>query len=49
MTGDPFQERLVRFRKLPKPMRVVYARPRAFIAIALGLVAFAVRLTRCGR
>jgi uncharacterized membrane protein len=35
-------ERLVRFRKLPKPLRVVYARPRTFISIAIGIVAFLV-------
>jgi len=34
------EEHLVRFRKLPKPVRVVYARPRTFIAIAIGIVAF---------
>ena len=33
-------EHLVRFRKLPKPVRVVYARPRTFISIAIGVVAF---------
>jgi uncharacterized membrane protein len=31
---------LVRFRKLPMPVRVVYGRPRTFIAIAIGIVAF---------
>jgi uncharacterized membrane protein len=35
-----FEEHLVRFRKMPKPLRVVYARPRTFISIATGLVAF---------
>jgi uncharacterized membrane protein len=29
-----------RFRKMPAPLRVVYARPRTFISIALGIVAF---------
>src|SRR6266446_4526610 len=33
-------EHLVRFRKLSKPVRVVYARPRMFISIAIGIVAF---------
>src|SRR3954469_3180568 len=33
-------EHLVRFRKLPKPVRVVYSRPRTFISIAIGIVAF---------
>jgi uncharacterized membrane protein len=40
MSGNEFDQRLVRFRKMPKPLRVVYARPRAFIAMALGIVAF---------
>jgi uncharacterized membrane protein len=40
MSGNAFEQRLVRFRKMPKPVRVVYARPRAFIAMALGIVAF---------
>jgi uncharacterized membrane protein len=31
---------LVRFRNMPKPVRVVYARPRTFISIAIGVVAF---------
>jgi uncharacterized membrane protein len=35
-----FDEHLVRFRKMPAPVRVVYARPRTFIAIAIGIVAF---------
>jgi len=35
-----FEEHLVRFRNLPLPVRVVYARPRTFIAIAIGVVAF---------
>ena len=35
-----FDEHLVRFRKLPLPVRVVYARPRTFIAIAVGIIAF---------
>jgi uncharacterized membrane protein len=40
MTGNQLDEVLHRFRKLPKPVRVVYARPRTFAAIALGIVAF---------
>lgn len=32
--------RLLRFRKLPRPVRVVYARPRLFVSVALGVVAF---------
>jgi uncharacterized membrane protein len=40
MPGNELEEALLRFRKLPKPVRVVYARPRTFISIALGVVAF---------
>jgi len=29
-----------RFRKMPVPLRVVYARPRTFISIAVGVIAF---------
>jgi uncharacterized membrane protein len=36
-TEDPH---LVRFRKLSKPVRVVYARPRTFISILIGIVGF---------
>jgi uncharacterized membrane protein len=36
-TEDP---RLVRFRKMSRPVRVVYARPRMFSSIAIGIVAF---------
>jgi uncharacterized membrane protein len=35
-----FEEHLDRFRKLPMPVRVVYGRPRTFIAVAIGIVAF---------
>jgi uncharacterized membrane protein len=31
---------LVRFRKMPKPARVIYARPRTFVAILIGVTAF---------
>src|ERR1700682_3592013 len=31
---------LLRFRKMSKPVRVVYARPRTFISIAIGIIAF---------
>jgi uncharacterized membrane protein len=31
---------LVRFRKMSKPVRVVYARPRTFVSVAIGIVAF---------
>jgi uncharacterized membrane protein len=40
MPGNELEEALLRFRKLPKPVRVVYARPRTFVAILLGIVAF---------
>jgi uncharacterized membrane protein len=40
MAGNELEETLLRFRKLPKPVRVVYARPRTFVAIAVGVVAF---------
>jgi uncharacterized membrane protein len=35
--NDPI---LVRFRKLSRPVRVVFARPRTFIAVAVGIIAF---------
>jgi uncharacterized membrane protein len=38
--GKDLEALLVRFRKMPAPVRVVYARPRTFIAIAIGFVAF---------
>jgi uncharacterized membrane protein len=38
--GDELDELLARFRKLPRPVRVIYARPRTFIAIATGIAAF---------
>ena len=38
--NEPEDPLLVRFRKMSKPVRVVYARPRTFISIAAGLVAF---------
>ncbi|MBV9460664.1 MAG: DUF1345 domain-containing protein [Bradyrhizobium sp.] len=38
--GNDLEEVLFRFRKLPKPVRVVYARPRTFISIVLGIVAY---------
>ncbi len=40
MTGEDLDERLLRFRKMPRAVRLVYARPRTFFAIALGVVAF---------
>jgi uncharacterized membrane protein len=32
-------EFVVRFKKLPMPVRIVYARPRTFVSIALGIAA----------
>jgi uncharacterized membrane protein len=40
MTGEEIDERLLRFKKLPRPVRLVYARPRTFFAAALGVIAF---------
>lgn len=34
-----FDNHLVRFRNLPMPLRVLYGRPRTFIALAIGIVA----------
>jgi uncharacterized membrane protein len=38
MAGNEFEAHLLRFRKMPKPLRVVYSRPRIFISIAVGIV-----------
>lgn len=35
-----FDERLVRFRNLPLPVRIVYGRPRTFVAVAVGILVF---------
>jgi uncharacterized membrane protein len=40
MTGKEFEEHLLRFRKMPGPVRVIYGRPRTFISLAIGIVAF---------
>ena len=40
MPGNELEEVLLRFRKLPKPVRVVYARPRTFISIVLGITGY---------
>jgi uncharacterized membrane protein len=40
MSGKEFEEHLLRFRKMSAPVRVVYSRPRTFIAIAVGIIAF---------
>ena len=39
-TKQEVDELLARFRKLPKPVRIVYGRPRTFVALAIGIVAF---------
>src|ERR1700761_2719464 len=41
MTGKEAEDALLlRFRKMSKPVRVIYGRPRTFISIAIGVVAF---------
>jgi uncharacterized membrane protein len=41
MAGKTIEDpHLARFKKMSKPVRVVYARPRTFISIAIGIVAF---------
>jgi len=40
MIGEEFDQRLLRFRKWPKPVRLVYARPRTFLSMAVGIAAF---------
>lgn len=42
MAGKDVEAHLRRFRKLPGPVRVVYARPRTFVAVGIGIVAFLV-------
>ena len=38
--GEADDAHLVRFRRMPKPVRVVYARPRTFFSILIGVAAF---------
>jgi uncharacterized membrane protein len=41
MTGKEAEDALLaRFRKMSRPVRVVYARPRTFISIVIGIVTF---------
>ena len=40
MSGEEFEERLLRFRKMPRAVRLVYARPRTFFAVVLGVITF---------
>jgi uncharacterized membrane protein len=37
---NEIDEFVSRFKKMPLPVRVVYARPRTFVAIAIGIAAF---------
>jgi uncharacterized membrane protein len=42
MTGKEAEDALLaRFREMSKPVRVVYARPRTFISIVIGIVTYA--------
>jgi len=38
--GNELEELVARFEKLPRPVRIVYARPRTFLAMAMGVIAF---------
>jgi uncharacterized membrane protein len=40
MASKDADDHLVRFRKMSKPIRVVYARPRTFASIVVGIIAF---------
>ena len=40
MSGEEFEQRLLRFRKLPRAVRLVYARPRTSLSIVCGVAAF---------
>jgi uncharacterized membrane protein len=40
MAGEEFEERLLRFRKMPRAVRLVYARPRTFFSVVLGIITF---------
>jgi uncharacterized membrane protein len=39
-TKDADDPALIRFRNMSRPVRVIYARPRTFISIVIGIVAF---------
>ena len=39
-TGRDLDEFVARVRKMPAPLRIVYGRPRTFIALLIGIVAF---------
>jgi uncharacterized membrane protein len=40
MAKQDADDALLRFRKLARPVRLVYARPRTFVSIAIGIVAY---------
>jgi uncharacterized membrane protein len=40
MADEDLEEGIVRFRKMPRAVRLVYARPRTFFAILLGVLTF---------
>ena len=40
MASEEFEQRLLRFRKLPKAVRLVYARPRTTLAIVCAIATF---------
>jgi len=40
MADKDIDDLLARFQKMSKPVRVVYARPRTFFSVAVGIVAF---------
>jgi uncharacterized membrane protein len=42
MTGKETDDALARFRKMSRPVRLIYGRPRTFFAIAVGILAYAV-------
>ena len=39
-SGNAAEQFLERFNRMPRPVRVVYARPRTFIAMVIGVIAF---------
>jgi uncharacterized membrane protein len=38
--NDEFGQLLTRFRRWPRPVRVIYSRPRTFVAVAAGIAVF---------
>jgi uncharacterized membrane protein len=41
MAGTEAEEALARFRKMSRPVRLIYGRPRTFFAVAVGILAYA--------